>query len=1136
MFSWFDSLIWRGWKKTLTVGDLWTLPFYNRCSHIIPVWDKNWSLETKQSLIHKKPVSILTTMIRCFGSTFAWSSILNLIYTILQFVSPQLVNLLIGYVESDEPSWRGSLYIVTLIVVTIINTVINAQALYLQYDIGLRIKTSLISAIYRKSLKLSSGAKKVMTVGETTNLMALDAQRFMDVVPYLNMAWTSPVGIILCMYFLWGILGPSSLAGLAVMVLMIPLNGVAAAKMKKYQISMMKEKDKRVKLMDEILNGMKVLKLYAWEPSFAEHVLGIRSKEIKYLKDAALLNAFTTFLWTCAPVLVALSSFAVFVMVSEDNVLDAQTAFVSLTYFNMLRIPLNFLPSLIVYLVQVNVSLKRINNFMNAEELDPTNVTHDKEFNSPIVASNASFTWDSEEKPILQNVSCRVEDGSLTAVVGAVGSGKSSLLAAFLGDMKRTRGLVNVLGKIAYVPQQAWIQNSTLRGNITFGKRYNKDLYNRVVESCALAPDLEMLPGGDQTEIGEKGINLSGGQKQRISMARSVYNNGSLYLLDDPLSAVDAHVGKHIFERVIGPRGLLRNKTRVLVTHGVSFLPEVDNILVMKDGTITESGSYEELLAQKGAFADFLVQYLSEKKEEELDPETESELEEIQKNLEKHLGKKNVERQLSRSKTATAISDLAKHRVTRSRVMSVGEEEDQVTRVGQNLIETEKAEVGGVSWRVYSYYAKSVGYSSTLLSMIFLFAFQGFQVAGNIWLSRWSDDPLASTQDSTRDMYLGVYGALGLGQGLCIMIGSLMLAIFTLNAAFKLHSTLLMRIMRSPMSFFETTPLGRILNRFSKDVDIVDTMIPMNIRLLFNMLMSVLGTVVVIVFAIPLFIVVIIPVALVYYFVQKLYVATARQVKRLESISRSPIYTHFSESISGASTIRAYDRDDDFILENENRIDNNQICYYPGYVSSRWLSVRLEIIGNIVLMFAALFAVLSRGSIEPGLVGLSLSYALNVTGQLNMLVRQSSEVETNLVSVERIKEYQEIVQEAAFDAPENDPGEEWPEHGVIKFDNYQTRYREGLDLVLRGIDCKIGSTEKVGIVGRTGAGKSSLTLALFRIIESAGGSIEIDDVNISHLGLGKLRSRITIIPQDPVLFAGNIPHILENNKGHQIRV
>ena len=890
----------------------------------------------------------------------------------------------------------------------------------------------------------------------------------------------------------------------------------------------MKEKDRRTKLMDEVLNGIKVLKLYAWEPSFEDQILKIRDGEIGALKKAAYMQAFTTFLWTCAPFLVALSSFTVYVLSDPNNVLDAQTAFVSLTYFNMLRIPLNFLPQLLVYLVQVGVSLKRINKFMNSDELDPNNVTHDEDFHHPVLAENAEFAWENTSKPNLKDINLKVEDGSLTAVVGTVGSGKSSLLSALLGEMTRTKGMVNVHGKIAYVPQQAWIQNSTLQGNITFGKRYNKELYDRVVEACALKQDLEMLPGGDQTEIGEKGINLSGGQKQRVSVARSVYSNGSLYLLDDPLSAVDAHVGKHMFEKVIGPKGLLKNKTRVLVTHGVSFLPEVDNIVVMKDGCITETGSYTELLAQKGAFADFLVQYLTEKKEEELDPETESELEGLQKELEQHLGKAHIERQLSKAKTATAISQLDKNpkSISRSKLFSTksmveDEKDNSLVKTGQTLIDAEKSEEGGVKWSVYTYYSKSVGYLATLAAFFFYISFQGFSVGANIWLSRWADDPLATTQIPTRNMYLAVYGVLGLFQGISIMIGTVFFAIYTLNAATKLHKTMLQRILRSPMSFFDTTPLGRILNRFSKDIDIVDNQIPMNLRNMMNTSLNVLGTVFVIVFAMPLFIAVILPVSVLYYFVQKFYVATARQVKRMESISRSPIYTHFGETISGASTIRAYNRAKDFIVENESRIDRNQLSYYPSYVANRWLSVRLETIGNFIIMFSALFAVLSRGTIDPGLVGLSLSYSLNVTGALNMLVRMSSEVETNMVSVERIQEYQEVPQEAPFEVPENDPGSEWPEHGVVKFDNYQTRYREGLDLVIRGIDFEIKSGEKIGIVGRTGAGKSSMTLALFRIIESAGGSIIIDGVNIAQLGLGKLRSCITIIPQDPVLFAGN---------------
>jgi len=701
---------------------------------------------------------------------------------------------------------------------------------------------------------------------------------------------------------------------------------------------------------------------------------------------------------------------------------------------------------------------------------------------------------------------------------------------------------VNVQGSTAYVAQQAWIQNSTLQGNITFGKRYNKALYDRVVEACALKPDLEMLPAGDQTEIGEKGINLSGGQKQRLSVARAVYSNRSLYLLDDPLSAVDSHVGKHMFDKVFGPQGLLRHKTRVLVTHGVSFLPQVDNIIVMKDGRITENGSYRELLDKKGEFADFLVQYLTEKKESpELDPQTESELDDLQRELEQTLGKVKLQKAMSRAKTATAISDLD-HDLRRRRgpllstSRSVAEGDDDEGRTvagtdamdaavqpsGQTLIDAEKTEEGGVKSAVYLYYARSIGMAATIVATLCYVAFQGFSVGANIWLSAWSSDPEASTVLAVRNKYLVVYGVLGVLQSLAIMSATLLCQVFTLNAASLLHSTMLMRILRSPMSFFDTTPLGRILNRFSKDIDIVDNQIPMNIRMMFTTSLNVIGTLFVIIFAMPLFIAVIVPLSGVYYFVQKLYVSTARQVKRMESISRSPIYTHFGETITGATTVRAYDRVADFITENEHRIDRNQLCYKPSFVASRWLSVRLEFVGNVIIMFASLLAVLSRGTIDAGMVGLSLSYALNVTGALNMLVRNSSDVETNMVSVERIQEYQETPQEAPFDVPENEPGSAWPEHGVVKFDNYQTRYREGLDLVLKGIDCNIGSGEKIGIVGRTGAGKSSLTLALFRIVESAGGSISIDGVNIGQLGLGRLRSRLTIIPQDPVLFAGDM--------------
>ena len=755
LFTWFDGMVWRGWRRYLVNEDLWTLNPSDRCRGVIPVWDANWDDQKKAKQPKRKPLSILNTLVSSFGGVFAASAILQLIYTIISFVSPQLVNFLIAFVESDEPMWKGYLYTITLIAVTMLNTIINSQYFFFQYSIGLKIRTALTSAIYRKSLRLSGASRKEMTVGETTNLMAIDTQKFMDVVLFLNMIWSSPLSIVLCMYFLWNILGVASLAGLAVMVLMIPMNMVVASKMKKYQIAQMRFKDKRVKLMDEVLNGIKVLKLYAWEPSFSYQILRIREEEIGSLKRAAYMNAFSTFLWTCAPFLVALCSFTVYVLIDPNNVLDAQTAFVSLTYFNMLRLPLNMLPNLIVYMVQCSVSLKRINGYMNSEELSSDTVGKDTNVPEPVKAQNASFTWDST-RDTLQDINMSVQAGSLVAVVGSVGSGKSSLLSALLGEMTRTSGSVNVHGTTAYVPQQAWIQNSTLEGNITFGKRYNRALYDRVVEACALRPDLDMLPAGDQTEIGERGINLSGGQKQRLSVARAVYSNRALYLLDDPLSAVDAHVGKHMFDKVFGPQGLLRHKTRVLVTHGVSYLPQMDNIIVMKEGRITESGSYRELLDRKGEFADFLIQYLSEKKEtKEMDPETETELDELQKDLEQHFGKAQLQRKMSRAKTATAISDLDKDQLRRrhhggslmrtTSKSTIDDEEEAAHNlantdamgaagipVGQTLIDAEKAETGGVKAAVYIYYAKSVGFVATIVACLFYIGFQVVLVATKV--------------------------------------------------------------------------------------------------------------------------------------------------------------------------------------------------------------------------------------------------------------------------------------------------------------------------------------------------------------------------------------------------------------------
>ncbi|EEB15150.1 multidrug resistance protein, putative [Pediculus humanus corporis] len=1151
-FSWFDKLIWLGYKKPLETSDLWPMNPEDTARHIVPLFDRYWEKSRKGNLINstkrkasylkksgsvefisgreekkKKYVSIVPALCKAFGPTFIFGVALKVVNDLLTFANPQLLKYLIGYIKNESDyEWKGFLFAFSMLLASIFQTLVLSQYFRRMFIVGLRIRTALISAIYRKSLKMSTVARKESTVGEIVNLMSVDAQRFMDLLIYINMIWSAPLQISLALYFLWGLLGPSVLAGVAVMIIIIPVNGFLASKMKTLQIKQMKYKDERVKLTNEVLGGMKVIKLYAWEPSFEEQILKIRAKEVTQLKYAAYYNAVSSFIWSCAPFLVSLVTFATYVLSDENNILDAKKVFVSLSYFNILRFPLPMMPMIISNLVQTSVSVNRINKFMNCDELDPSNVTHEDLNSLPLLIENGYFSWEQSEKPTLRNINLQVKPGKLVAVVGSVGSGKSSLISSLLGDMEKLSGRVNVKGTVAYVPQQAWIQNATLRDNILFGKTLDSNLYSKVVEACALKPDLEMLPGGDLTEIGEKGINLSGGQKQRVSLARAVYYNADIYLLDDPLSAVDSHVGKHIFEKVIGLDGILKNKTRLLVTHGITYLPQVDMIVVLTDGEISEIGTYRELLDKKGAFAEFLIQHLQEN----------NEVTDIQ--LEETVGVetlKGIQRQRSESRgesdsidRRTSVGSLTESKNKRKSSLNAnGNGTVMKKQAGEKLIEIEKSEVGSVKWGVYSYYLKSVGIILSVSSIVMNVLFQVFSIGANFWLNSWTIENEASNTTSDfekRDLYLGVYGGFGIGQVLTTLFASVFLQLGCLSAARILHGSTLHGVVRSPNGFFDVTPLGRVLNRFSKDVDTLDSILPMTIRGWLTCFFSVLGMVVVVSYSSQWFIAVIIPIGILYYFIQRFYVATSRQLKRIESISRSPIYSHFGETVTGVSTIRAYQAQQRFINESESKLDINQICYYPSLIANRWLAVRLETIGSLIIFFSALFGVISKavGNPQANLVGLSVTYAMQVTQTLNWLVRMTSDVETNIVSVERIKEYGEIPHEAEWRNPNFIPDKNWPSKGKVEFKDYMTRYREGLDLVLCGVNFTVDGGEKIGIVGRTGAGKSSLTLALFRIIEASSGKIFIDGIDISKVGLHDLRGRLTIIPQDPILFSGTI--------------
>ncbi|XP_043087211.1 multidrug resistance-associated protein 1 isoform X2 [Puntigrus tetrazona] len=1175
-FWWITGLMVTGYKRPLEEKDLWSLNTEDKSQRVVPqlvrCWDQECNkvkrpvdktlyspkkaargekkdgqpIEESEILLAKNlqktgEPSLLYALCRTFGPYFLVSSLYKIIHDILMFVGPEILRLLIQFVnDSSAPTWHGYFYTTLLFVCTCVQTLILQKYFHVCFVTGMRLRTAIVGAVYRKALVITNAARRTSTVGEIVNLMSVDAQRFMDLITYINMIWSAPLQVILALYFLWQNLGPSVLAGVAVMVLMVPINAVIAMKTKTYQVAQMKSKDNRIKLMNEVLNGIKVLKLYAWELAFKDKVSAIRESELRVLKKTAYLGAVSTFTWVCAPFLVALSTFAVYVLVDEHNILDAQKAFVSLALFNILRFPLNMLPMVISSMVQASVSMKRLRVFLSHEELDEDNVERPAitATSDSIRIVDGAFSWSKDDSPALKRINVHIPEGALVAVVGHVGSGKSSLLSALLGEMQKQEGSVSIKGSVAYVPQQAWIQNSTLKDNILFGREAKESWYQKVVEACALLPDLEILPGGDSTEIGEKGVNLSGGQKQRVSVARAVYCNCAVYLLDDPLSAVDAHVGKHIFEKVIGPQGLLQGRTRVLVTHGLSFLPQADLILVMVEGEITEMGSYTELLGRQGAFAEFLRTYSNTEQEEleESGGEEGGEAEDEKGISEEAVPRKGLENggpaaMLGQSQISLNAAGLGKT-PQKTEPNDVGAAKKTRSTEAARLTEADKANTGRVKLSVFWEYMKAIGLPLSIFSIFLFFCHHLSSLGSNYWLSLWTDDPVINNTQPHRKMRLGVYGALGLTQGIAVFCYSVAVSVGGILASRYLHQTMLYNVLRSPMSFFERTPSGNLVNRFAKETDTIDSVIPSIIKMFMGSMFNVLGSCAVILIATPLVAIIIPPLGLLYFFVQRFYVASSRQMKRLESVSRSPVYTHFNETLLGTSVIRAFGEQQRFIRESDGRVDHNQKAYFPSIVANRWLAVRLEFVGNCIVTFAALFAVMARDSLSPGIMGLSISYALQVTTSLNWLVRMSSELETNIVAVERVKEYGDTEKEAEWKLEHSTLPAGWPTTGHIEIRNFGLRYREDLELAISDISVNIEGGEKVGIVGRTGAGKSSLTLGLFRIIEAAQGEICVDGVNIAQLGLHELRSRITIIPQDPVLFSGSLRMNLDPFDGY----
>jgi ATP-binding cassette, subfamily C (CFTR/MRP), member 1 len=1007
-FSWMTPMMRYGYKQYLTEDDLWNLAKRDTTKATSASFEEAWNHE----LENKKNPSLWMALFRGFSGPYFRGALFKVVNDTLAFLQPQLLRLLISFVYSygrgsPEPVIRGAAIALAMFAVSVIQTMALHQYFQRAFETGMRIKTGLTAAIYSKSLKLSNEGRASKSTGDIVNYMAVDTQRLQDLTQYGQQLWSAPYQIILCMASLYQLVGLSMLAGVGAMIIMIPINGLIARLMKKLQKEQMKNKDSRTRLIAEIVNNMKSIKLYAWGSAFMNKLNYVRNdQELKTLRKIGAAQSFANFTWSTTPFLVSCSTFTVFVL-TQDTPLTVDIVFPALTLFNLLTFPLAILPMVITSIIEASVAVGRLTAFFTAEELQPDALTIKPAVEDvgeeSLRIRDGTFSWNRyEDRNALEDINFSASKGELTCIVGRVGSGKSSFLQALLGDLYKVKGEVIVHGTTAYVAQQAWVMNASVKENIVFGHRWDPTFYEKTVKACALTEDFAQLPDGDSTEVGERGISLSGGQKARLTLARAVYARSDIYLLDDCLSAVDQHVGRHLIENVFGPNGMLAGKTRVLATNSIPVLMEANFIALIRDGKIIERGTYQQLMAMKGEIANLIKTAGNQDQSEtnsgtssdsstivtDMDERDKEEMEEAQEGISQLApirpgGSGAKQRKSSMGSLRRASS--ASFKGPRGKIR---DEEEPTTRTRQSK---EFSEQGKVKWSVYGEYAKTSNLVAVAIYAITLISAQTAQIGGSVWLKHWSEVNGEQGGNPDTGMYIGIYFGFGIGSAALVVVQTLILWIFcSIEASRKLHERMAFAIFRSPMSFFETTPAGRILNRFSSDIYRVDEVLARTFNMLFVNVARSGFTLVVISAATPGFIAIIIPLGFVYLYIQRYYLRTSRELKRLDSITRSPIYAHFQESLGGITTIRAYRQQKRFALENEWRVDANLRAYFPSINANRWLAVRLEFIGSIIIFFSAGFSVISVASgsgLGAGFVGLAMSYALQITQSLNWIVR-----------------------------------------------------------------------------------------------------------------------------------------------------
>uniref|UniRef100_A0A1B6CJL9 Uncharacterized protein n=1 Tax=Clastoptera arizonana TaxID=38151 RepID=A0A1B6CJL9_9HEMI len=1152
-YSWMNRFMFKAYKKGFSFDDIPEPSSYDTCDYNAQRLEILWQEEMSKkgpcaaslgSVVWKfiRTRALIATFVLCMNNLIGFVSVVFFMRRLIEYAE-----------SSNVRTMDGVIWALCLGLTEVTRVICYATLWAVSFRTASRLRSACLAMLYRKVLRLHSLGDK--SIGEIINMFANDGERIFNMIVFGPMVVSGPLSMTLgVLYILW-LLSPWALIGMLVFIMFYPVQYGMSRLAGHFQAKVISIADQRIRLTAEILNCIKMIKMYAWEKSFTAALNDIRNKELKFIHRAMYCQSLTVSIASTVPIISAIVMFLSHLAGGYN--LTASQAFTTICFcLKQLAMVMIFTADSWRFIIEGRISIRRFQSVMLLNEIGPfINKPMDK--SQAVCIAGGKFAWDgvppehetakngkksspkiknsngdkkskdltlnveetinlnSVEEPrenyILNDINFYAAKGSLIGICGQVGSGKSSLLSAALGQMRLIQGKVSREGQCAYVCQQAWILNATLKENILFGEAFNAIRYFNALHCCALNDDINLLPGGDETEIGERGITLSGGQKQRVALARALYADRDIYFLDDPLSAVDVHVGQHIFNKYI--MEALKNKTVIFVTHQIQFLNRCDEICVIKDGQIVERGTYNNLLSKAGEFASMVNTWNNSQKESAVSPDMDSD--EANSGGDQSVRKRN------------SVGDTRKSSI-----------DSENLEGGKTLVEAEQVERGTINIDTYLSYIKAAGGFCVFFFVILIFTFNvGTTAFSSYWLARWiragSGNSTMQVNNVTVlspnigdnpdfNMYRIVY-AMTIG---VVLVGNLIRGFaFTkacLKASEKIHSSLFKKIMSAQMIFFETTPCGRIQNLFSKDTDEMDSHLPFTLENMLEDLFTLMYSFLFICIVFPYFILPLVLLSIIYYSISKIFRAAIRDIKRTENVSRSPIFSSVAATIHGLGTIHAFNKESDFISKFTSTFDKNTTCLLMSVAATRWLSLRIDLLSVTITSIVGLMITFFHGEVPPAFAGLAIAYSASISGIFQYVIRMISEAETRFISIERINMYLRDIKEEGGTGPKGKPPNNWPQNGSIRFTNVSLRYRPNLPTVLKDVSFKIHAGEKIGIVGRTGSGKSSLTVALFRLVELSGGSIKIDHLDISTLDLDMLRSKLSIIPQDPVLFAGTV--------------